>query len=727
MSMEQIFHNFIAESQEMLQEMEDKLLHLEDSDDLAESINSIFRAAHTIKGSAGLFGLEEIVAFTHIVETVLDDVRSNKLEMNEQLVGEMLQCKDYMLAMLESIVDGQVIIDDGMAQTGSALTQTLNKYLQKDVAAGKNDGALVSIESRSVSSLTKEKSHDLGNESWHISVRFGEDIFRQGMDPLSFIRYLGTMGSILHVVTLFNDLPELETLNPESCYLGFEISFNSDVSKADIENVFAFVRDDCELHIVPPNARIADFISLIENSTSDDVRLGELLVECGTLTEHELEQVLSQQTSDASKDRKMLGEIIVESGMASPEVVGAALNKQSSVKRGRDKQQQTVRVDAEKLDHLINLIGELVIAGAGVESGVRALGNVDILESSLAMIRLVEEVRDGALNLRMVQIGETFNRFNRVVRDVSKELGKTIHLQISGAETELDKTVIEKIGDPLTHLVRNSIDHGIESAEDRIKAGKPAEGTLTLDAYHDSGSIVIEVADDGAGLNRNRILEKAVEKGLVSADAELTDHAIDRLIFEPGFSTASVVSNISGRGVGMDVVRKNIEALNGSIEIESKPGYGTKMIVRLPLTLAIIDGFLVKVGDAVYVIPLDMVVECIEFPEKEKGLMVDRHYLNLRGQVLPFMSLRELFNDTSEQLTERESIVVVQYGHYRAGLVVDALLGEFQTVIKPLNKLFQNLKGISGSTILGNGEVAMIIDVPGMLQKIENTGLLKAG
>jgi two-component system chemotaxis sensor kinase CheA len=322
----------------------------------------------------------------------------------------------------------------------------------------------------------------------------------------------------------------------------------------------------------------------------------------------------------------------------------------------------------------------------------------------------------------MVPIGATFNRFTRVVRDVSKELGKDIDLVISGADTELDKTVVEKIGDPLTHLVRNSMDHGIEAADVRIARGKPARGTLKLNAYHDAGSIVIEVSDDGGGLNKDKILAKAIERGLVSDGTGLSDKDIYNLIFEPGFSTADAVSNLSGRGVGMDVVRRNIQALRGSVDLDSVPERGSTIRIRLPLTLAIIDGFMVGVGNAAYVVPLDMVVECVELQAWVDSS--DGHYLNLRGEVLPYRRLREHFGIDGEAV-QRENVVVVRYGERKAGLVVDKLLGEFQTVIKPLSKLFRGEKSLGGFTILGSGEVALIVDVPGLMAQVEHEKLME--
>jgi len=335
------------------------------------------------------------------------------------------------------------------------------------------------------------------------------------------------------------------------------------------------------------------------------------------------------------------------------------------------------------------------------------------------MLRLVEEIRDSAMRVRMVPIGETFNRFRRVVRDISRELGKEIDLVITGAETELDKNVIEKISDPLMHLVRNAADHGIENPSARSGKGKKASGTIRLNAGHDAGSIVIEVKDDGKGLDRARIAEKAASLGMINPGQQLTDSEVFKLIFEPGFSTAGEVTKFSGRGVGMDVVRKNIEALRGTIDIESRPGEGTAVMVRLPLTMAIIDGFMVGIGSSPYIIPLDMVVECVELSEADRLAAGKRNYINLRGEVLPFIMLRDYFNETGSE-SKYQNIVIVQYAGHKIGLVVDELFGEMQTVIKSLGKVYKEVKGISGATILGNGRVALILDVPRLIQSIES-------
>lgn len=719
MSMDDAFKTFIVECHELLQDMEDRLMDIEQADDRNDAINSIFRAAHTIKGTAGLFGLHTIVGFTHVVESVLDRVRSNLLPLDDGLVSLLLSCKDYIGRLIDSIEGGATVQEPQDEVAEKKLIDQLFNYLNPETANIQSNASPKAqlAETTATAEVIGNGPDTMDNDNWHISVKFGPDVLRNGMDPLSFLRYLATLGKIEHIVTHFDALPAATAMDPETCYIGYDINFNSTADKPTLEGVFEFVREDCQLHIIPPHARATEFIAAIDTLANEELKLGEMLVRCGTLTPHELERLLEiQRRSNTDEgNNRLLGEIVVQDQLAHPEVVDAALNKQEQIKRSKDKQSKTIRIDADKLDHLINLIGELVIAGAGIESEAKQLGSGRLLESSLTMARLIEDVRDSALNLRMVQIGETFQRFQRVVRDLSKDLGKNIELKISGGDTELDKTVIEKIGDPLTHLVRNAIDHGIEMPEVREQRGKSATGTVHLNAYHESGSIVIEVADDGGGLSKSRILAKAREKGLISADAELTENQIYQLIFEAGFSTASQVSNLSGRGVGMDVVRRNIEALRGSIEIDSEEGYGTTIKVRLPLTLAIIDGFMMGIGNAYFVLPLDIVEECRELSEIEQAQSRRNNFINLRGEVLPLIRLREHFSQPGNP-PKRENIVVVKHGTQNAGIVVDQLMGELQTVIKPLGPLFDRLEGISGSTILGSGDVALILDAPALIQ-----------
>ncbi len=715
MNLDEVLQTFIIESRELLQDMEDSLLIVEAQEDQTESIGAIFRAAHTIKGSAGLFGLDDIVDFTHVLESVLDEVRDGKVAINTNIVALFLSCSDHMKVLIDHLAEGgEGLSDDGRA-VGNDLISKLSTYL--DATNQPNVPQVIEA------AVEASDAEDVDNDNWHISLRFNHVVLRNGMDPLSFFRYLGTIGEIVQIITHYDAIPEAAQMDPEDCYLYYDINFRSDADKVTIEDVFEFVRDDCLIHILPPNSRITDYVGMIQSLPEEDFLIGEMLVRCGSLTPLELEAVLKlqsrmelEESTNSSFNKPPLGKIMVDEGVVDPQVVAAAITKQKNTKSNNALEGSMIRVDANRLDQLINLVGELVIAGASAALLAEQEGSSSIKEAASNVTRLVEEIRDGTLQLRMVQIGETFNRFNRVVYDVSKELKKNIVLELSGTETELDKTVVERIGDPLMHLVRNSLDHGIESPEVRVASGKSAQGTLRLNSYHESGSIVIEISDDGAGLNRDKILAKAIEKDLISADHQLTDEEIHNLIFEAGFSTIDQVSNLSGRGVGMDVVRRNIEALRGSVKMESEQGVGTTTRIKLPLTLAIIDGFLMGVGSSSYVVPLDMVAECIELTEVERKSSQGRNFIDLRGEVLPFIRLREMFHVQGEQ-GRRENIVVVQSGTQKAGFVVDTLMGEFQTVIKPLGALFSNLKCISGSTILGSGEVALILDVPALIEQ----------
>ncbi|WP_312957824.1 chemotaxis protein CheA [Stutzerimonas nitrititolerans] len=667
MNLDEVFQIFLAESREMLEEMERYLLEIEAGAQDSEQLNALFRCVHTIKGSAGLFALDHVVAFTHVVENVLDRLREGEFALDHDLAALLLQSRDHIASLIDCDVDR---VSPGLIATGEVLLLALADYQEAQVPA-------LVVHDRPVAS---DRS-GLGDD-WHISLRFGPDVLRQGMDPMGFIRYLGTLGEITRVVTLTDALPAAEEMDAENCYLGFEIDLQAETDQAAIEAVFEFVQEDCQLRILPPGSGVPS----------------------------PAEPEVDPMAGDSSAGIPAFDQPLMTSA-----ALGAASAKQPG-REARGQATQYIRVQADKLDALINLVGELVIAGAAAGLCAQRNGDTATQEAVAVVSGLVEEIRDGSLELRMVPIGETFQRFQRVVRDVSQELGKDIRLEISGADTELDKTVVEKIADPLMHLVRNAMDHGIESAERRLQSRKPSQGTVRLNAYHEAGSIVIEVGDDGGGLDRERILAKALERGVVQNSEGLTEAEIFQLIFEPGFSTAEAVTNLSGRGVGMDVVRRNIEALRGSVEVESLAGSGTTLRIRLPLTLAIIDGFLTGVGDASYVVPLKSVVECVELTAEQREETCQRRFINLRGEVLPFIRLRDYF-DLDGLAGRRENLVVVNYGGHKAGLIVDALLGEYQTVIKPLGRLFANLSGISGSTILGSGEVALILDVPALVQR----------
>jgi two-component system chemotaxis sensor kinase CheA len=709
MNMAIVQQTYIVESRELLRDMESALLRLEKAPQDAEAITAVFRAAHTIKGSSGAVNFDAIVAFTHAMESVLEQIRSGRIAIDGKLIAMLLACGDHVSALLDCLA-----ADDRNAAFERIRGRGEN--LLKDLGARFAAPPLPAVAPRETE-VERIGSATVASGDWHISLRFGRSLLKNGLDPLSFIRYLATLGKISQVTTVFDAMPDAADMDPESCYLGMELDFNGAVTKETIEDVFEYLREDCAIRILPPHSRISDYVDLINALPEDKVRLGELLVKSGALTRRELDAGLRIQAEGA---KRKIGEILVGQGAVQDELVTAALEKQDLAKKNRAIENNFVRVRADKLDELITLVGELVIASAGTALAARRGADTDTIEAASTMAQMVEEVRDRALKLRMVPIGETFTRFTRLARDLGKELGKEIQLALTGTETELDKSMVEKIADPLLHLVRNAIDHGIEPAGLRRERGKPAAGRLQLNAYHDSGSIVIEVSDDGGGLDRKRILERAVERGMVAAGHTPGDEEIHRLIMQSGFSTARTVSNISGRGVGMDVVRRNIESLRGTLSIDSAEGQGTTFTMRLPLTLAIIEGFLVGVDKSSYVVPLEMVVECLELSGEDRQGIRESGYINLRGEVLPLLRLREVF-EVQGDAGKRENIVVVNYAGQRAGFVVDTLLGEFQTVIKPLGRLFERLSGISGSTILGNGEVALILDVQALVQRAVST------
>jgi two-component system, chemotaxis family, sensor kinase CheA len=657
---------FIAESADLLRDMEEGLLRCSRGEGDADTINLIFRGAHTVKGSAGLFGLDEIVSFVHVVETVLDSVRLKKITINDELVTLLLACKDHIQSLVEGVAGGGGS-DPALTRRGEGLLEKLRTRVTPatpgEVPERKEKSAGVPALHGSVEST-----------QWRLVLRFAPGVLTAGMDPLSFLRYLRSFCELRRVQVLADSLPPLETMDAQQCYLALEIQLFTDSERSRIEAAFEFVKEDCQLELtaVGPTMQPTDAAPASQ-------------AESATAAREAFENPAALVTAPASSGEKSKG---------TAEAVA-----------------QTVRVDAAKLDTLITRIGELITAAAGASLMARRLGNAPLEEQVSTLTSLVEQVREGAFQLRMVKIGGTFDRFHRVVHDVSRELGKQIHLELNGKDTELDKTVVEQIGDPLTHLVRNAIDHGIESAELRAQRGKSPAGTIALDAYHDSGNIVIRVEDDGGGLRRDKILAKARERGLISEDRVLSDPEIYQLIFEPGFSTAEQVTNLSGRGVGMDVVKRNITALRGSVSIDSVEGHGTTVTVRLPLTLAIINGFQISVGSSNFVLPLDMVEECIEV-----GAESGHDFTDLRGHILPFVRLRELVG-TREPPPRRPSIVVVRHGAERAGIVVDSLLGELQTVIKPMGRMFRKVDYVSGSSILGTGEVALVLDVPALMKR----------
>ncbi|MGQ5525293.1 chemotaxis protein CheA [Chitinimonas sp. PSY-7] len=698
---------FFSEARDQRAILEKVLVESESTELDAETFNLMFRVAHTIKGSAGLFGLDAIVRFTHLVENVLDRLRAGDVTLSKELVSLLLEANDHIGVLLEAVEP-----DDSAAEVnqpgGEELMKKLLAYSSMTQIPGDMRPKMFVMSDRlqpKAGGAGRSRKDGVASGAYHLSVRFAPDLFESGIDPTCFLHFLNTMGEIRRVIPVLSHLPLLKDFNPEVCYFGFDVQLASDADAERILNAFDFVIPASQVELLSPHAPLTEFAAICSRipETPDEV-IGRLQA-CGTLTEDEtveLRGLLSgdPHTGDGAQQHD-------ETGFTAGQTAAAR-----QIER-RSADNKYIKVEASKLDRLINKVGELVIASDSTTALADRRRDLELTESVKAINQLVADIRDDALKLRMVVMGEVFGRFPRIVRDASDILGKQIELVIKGAEAEIDKSMVEKLTDPLMHLVRNAIDHGIETPELRLTRGKSVVGTVELRAYHDSSCVVIEVADDGGGLNREKILNKAIEKNLVNAGTNLSDAEVFKLIFQPGFSTAETVTDLSGRGVGMDVVRRNIEALRGSIEILNSEERGTTFRIRLPLTLAIIDGFRVQVGDTLLVVPVDMMYECVEMP---KGLPQDNvHQINLRGEWLPYISLRELFR-LNDSVAESEYIVIVQYSGERAGLVVDRLLGEFQAVIKPLGSLFKALKGISGSTILGNGEPALILDIPQLVQ-----------
>lgn len=666
--MAQALPSFIAEAHEQVAGIEQLLLQLEVDPGQRDLLDALFRCAHTVKGTAGIFGLDDIVAFTHHVETLLDRVREGTVALTPSLSTLLLRCNDQ----IRKLVDAAGAGDGAGAASDAAVRADLVTAL---IGAG---GGSTHVPPQAPIGSTAGAAPGSAMSRWQIAVQFDEHTFRNGMDPVAILTYLAGMGSVAHIACHVAAVPALDVLDAESCHLAFELALVTEASRAEIESAFTFVQDDARITIEGPTPSVpgpTDAPSLPAPAAAADA--------------------------------------VASAAPAGARAPTAAVSEEHRL----------IRVAADRLDAVINLVGELVIASAGASLLAHQNGNAALVEANSQIAQLVEEIRNGALQLRMVPIGDTFARFRRLVRDTAADLGKDVQLDISGGDTELDKSIVERIADPLTHLVRNALDHGLESPSQREAAGKPAFGRLSLAAFHESGSIVIRISDDGRGIHRRKVLERAWERGLVERGITPPDPAILGLIFEPGFSTAEQVTNLSGRGVGMDVVRRNIEALRGSVQIASVEGQGSTIEIRLPLTLAIIDGFLVGVGDAKFVFPLDAVVEVVE-SRAPPGYVDDRgrSIVELRGQVLPVIDLRRLYQLDSVE-PARGSIVVIQSGAARYGVRVDALLGQHQTVIKPLGRLFRSLRGMSGSSILGNGEVALIFDAASLAQLASDSPL----
>ncbi|GIX40193.1 MAG: chemotaxis protein CheA [Silanimonas sp.] len=665
------FHaTFFEESREGLEAMETGLLDLEAGRGSADTINSVFRAAHSIKGGSATFGFTKVAELTHVLETLLDELRAGKRPLTTDAMDAMLASVDVLRGLLAAAEAGVPPADDG-----AGIVARLNAVLtgKATIAVGAGAG--------SAPAAAKPKAPD----RFVIAFAPKPSMYLSGNDPLRILRELAELGE-MKVECDASGLPDFEALDPSTSYLKWTLTLPGSASEAAIRDAFSWVEDECELSINGDGAAAA-----------------------------------SPETAPAPANTPAPAEPALAPASASPPtlaaVPGAGAPPTAAGAATGGGEDASIRVQASKVDMLINLVGELVITqamlkqvGSGIEGPLaeRLMAGLETLE------RNTRDLQEAVISVRMLPVDAVFRRFPRLVRDLASRLGKQVQLKTFGETTELDKGLIEKISDPMVHLVRNAIDHGLETTEDRIRAGKDPTGTIALAASHQGGNIVIEVSDDGKGLNRDKILAKAREKGIPVPDSP-SDAEVFNLIFAPGFSTADQVTDLSGRGVGMDVVRKNIQSLGGEVVLDSAPGRGTKVTIKLPLTLAILDGMTVKVGEEVFVLPLGYVIESMKpLPENVRSVSGEGRVLKVRGEYLPMVHLGRHFGMGG---AERPEITVIVEGDgQKLALEVDELIGQQQVVVKSLEANYRRINGISGATILGDGRVALIIDVPGLVR-----------
>lgn len=697
-SMDTFKETFKEEARELLASLEADLLELERYPDQGDVIASIFRSMHTIKGSSAMFGFEEIAEFTHHIENCYDQVRSGTIKVEQNLIDITLEAKDLIREMLEN--------EAGKGERKDRSESLLRMFASlgegvpgEDVFLSDRNGNGLQV---AQGTHEEERGADDGEEeSFRIRFIPPDELFMSGTNPIFLLQELQELGECT-IVPRMDRIKGIERFNPEKCYCSWDIIITTRAGVNALRDVFIFIESESQISI--------NSIETYDDALEDDSfkRLGEILLERGAISADSLGEALGSQ--------KKLGQVLVDSKRVSPGDVESALKEQEHTKRITEKRLQekgegapTIRVGSEKLDYLVDLVGELVTVQARLGQLAADDGNDQVRQVAEQLERLVEELRDNTMSLRMVPIGTTFNRFRRLVRDLSRELHKKVELETHGAETELDKTMIEQLADPLVHLIRNSLDHGIELPDVRIAAGKAETGRILLSARHIGATVQISISDDGAGLNRESIVRKAVERGIIQEDTPLDDEEICMLIFEPGFSTASAVTSLSGRGVGMDVVKRQIDALRGSVSVESEAGKGTKVILNLPLTLAIVDGLMVRVGKDHFILPLASVQACLEFRDSEQQGK-KRQMVEYRERLLPYLRLDKLF-DIPPKDGDIRQMVVAELDQNRFGIVVDEVIGDHQTVIKSLGPLYRDVEGISGATILGDGSIALILDI----------------
>jgi len=659
--MSQFHQTFFEESLEGLADMESELLRIEagiSGDDHAalfeadrESLNTIFRAVHSIKGGSSTFGFTQVAEFSHVLETLLDDLREGRCEKSRALVSVLLRSADTLRDLLQGAQQGTEV----MQSVVTSMVNELNEFQATDLGgAGQQE---------------TKAANDTDIIGWNIRFKPMPNIFMTGNDPLRILRALGDLGEV-QVEADSSSIPAWSKFNPEESYLAWNIKLDAKVSEQQVNDIFMWVIDDCELELDPVKQKKSSAVAAPETAAPD-----------------------RRASERRQEDRR-----------------------QTDRREGAQATTQSIRVSIPKIDEMVDLVGELVITQTMLNrfNGAIDLDDLPKLYERLSQLeRNTRELQESVMRIRMLPVSFAFNRLPRAVRDLSQQLGKEVDLKIIGENTELDKTVIERISDPLMHLVRNCVDHGIEPAEKRAQLSKPFVATVRVEAFQKGGNVVIEIEDDGQGINRDKVLAKAIDRGIVDKDAQPSPSEIDELVFLPGFSTAEKVTGVSGRGVGMDVVRSNIRALGGSVELLSRPGEGTRFVLRLPLTLAIMDGLSISVGEHTYIVPLLSVAEsvCLK-PEQVSRPGGGSELFAYAGGYLPLLRLHELFNIPSKYTDVTQGIVVVvDVDGRQAGIFVDELVGQQQVVVKSLETHYKKVDGIATATILGDGEVALILDI----------------
>lgn len=689
--LEQLNSVFFDEVNELLDNLEEQLLALNSNPGDSETIAAVFRAMHTIKGSSAMFGFNEISSFTHEAESAMDQVRNGIIPVTSELIDLMLKARDH----IRNLLDAGAEVTPEVHQSSESLILEFKLYVQKNGGSTIDAAYIKKVEQQKIEKIQTPQ------ESYRIKFRPSKDIMKNGTRPELLVKELTELG-MATVVPFYQELPPLSQMDSELCYFSWDIILTTPKTKTDIEDVFIFLDTDSKVDIQK--------IDLLPGESN---KIGEILVDRRDVSQEDIDKIIN--------DKKQLGAILIDKSLISEDQVKSALAEQQHLKSLNQNGQpattqnststQTLRISSAKLDQLVDLVGELVTFNARLDQEAIKTENITFKNLSEQCDRIAAMMRDISMGLRMVPVSTLFTKYKRTVHDLSVQLGKSIELEIVGGETELDKTVIEKLNDPMLHLVRNSVDHGVELPAERTAAGKASTGVVTLSAKHAGAFILITISDDGKGMDKESIRRKGIEKGIIAEDAVLSDSEIYNLIFQPGFSTAKQVTSISGRGVGLDVVKKDIATLGGTVSIETEKGIGSSFILKIPLTMAIIDGMLVTIGSVKYIVPLNSINECITYLIKEEEKSELFITIKNHGKDVKCINLRKFFKIEQAPQSKQEIVSVFGSEGEVSGLVVDKILGSQQTVIKPLGSLYANCTGINSSTILGDGSVALILDV----------------